>query len=70
MIIHDRRFSEVMEAYHVRTFAKPGNTGLAQMSEYRGETKNFQYDVSGVQAAKDGVLELPPNFSHRLRRIC
>jgi exopolysaccharide biosynthesis polyprenyl glycosylphosphotransferase len=42
MIIHNRRFSEIMEAYHVRTFAKPGITGLAQMSGYRGEAKNEQ----------------------------
>ena len=49
MIIHNRRFSEVMEEYHVRTFAKPGITGLAQMSGYRGEAKNDQ-DV--VERAK------------------
>ena len=49
MIIHNRRFSEVMQAYHVRTFAKPGITGLAQMSGYRGESKNDQ-DV--VERAK------------------
>jgi exopolysaccharide biosynthesis polyprenyl glycosylphosphotransferase len=49
MIIHNRRFSEVMQAYHVRTFAKPGITGLAQMSGYRGEAKNDQ-DV--VERAK------------------
>jgi lipopolysaccharide/colanic/teichoic acid biosynthesis glycosyltransferase len=49
MIIHNRRFSEVMEAYHVRTFAKPGITGLAQMSGYRGEAKNEE-DV--VERAK------------------
>jgi exopolysaccharide biosynthesis polyprenyl glycosylphosphotransferase len=42
MIIHNRRFSEVMREYHVRTFAKPGITGLAQMSGYRGEAKNDQ----------------------------
>ena len=40
MIIHNRRFSEVMQAYHVRTFAKPGITGLAQMNGYRGEAKD------------------------------
>ena len=49
MIIHNRRFSEVMREYHVRTFAKPGITGLAQMSGYRGEAKNDQ-DV--VERAK------------------
>ncbi len=42
MIIHNRRFSEIMDKYHVRTFAKPGITGLAQMSGYRGEAKNDQ----------------------------
>ena len=40
MIIHNRRFSDIMEKYHVRTFAKPGITGLAQMSGYRGEAKD------------------------------
>jgi exopolysaccharide biosynthesis polyprenyl glycosylphosphotransferase len=40
MIIHNRRFSEIMEKYHVRTFAKPGITGLAQTNGYRGEAKN------------------------------
>jgi len=49
MIIHNRRFSEIMEAYHVRTFAKPGITGLAQMSGYRGEAKN---DEDVVERAK------------------
>ena len=49
MIIHNRRFSEIMEAYHVRTFAKPGITGLAQMSGYRGEAKNDQDVVERAQ---------------------
>ena len=49
MIIHNRRFSEVMQAYHVRTFAKPGITGLAQMSGYRGEARS---DEDVVERAK------------------
>ena len=49
MIIHNRRFSEIMEKYHVRTFAKPGITGLAQMSGYRGEAKD---DKDVVERAK------------------
>ena len=40
MIIHNRQFSEIMDEYRVRTFAKPGITGLAQMSGFRGEAKN------------------------------
>jgi lipopolysaccharide/colanic/teichoic acid biosynthesis glycosyltransferase len=40
MIIHNRRFGEIMDQYHVRTFAKPGITGLAQVSGFRGEAKN------------------------------
>jgi exopolysaccharide biosynthesis polyprenyl glycosylphosphotransferase len=49
MIIHNRRFSEVMREYHVRTFAKPGITGLAQTKGYRGEAKS---DEDVVERAK------------------
>jgi lipopolysaccharide/colanic/teichoic acid biosynthesis glycosyltransferase len=38
--IHNRRFSQVVREYHCRTFAKPGITGLAQMSGYRGEVRD------------------------------
>jgi exopolysaccharide biosynthesis polyprenyl glycosylphosphotransferase len=40
MIIHNRRFNKILDKYHVRTFAKPGITGLAQISGYRGEAKD------------------------------
>ena len=49
MIIHNRIFSEIMEKYHVRTFAKPGITGLAQMNGFRGEAKD---DKDVVERAK------------------
>ena len=39
-IIHNRRFSEIVEGYHCRAFVKPGITGLAQISGYRGVMKN------------------------------
>jgi exopolysaccharide biosynthesis polyprenyl glycosylphosphotransferase len=65
MIIHNRKFSEVMEAYHVRTFAKPGITGLAQVSGYRGEAKD-EKDI--VERAKLDIQyiedwSLPRDFS-------
>ena len=41
-IIHNRRFSEIAEAFHCRTFVKPGITGLAQVQGYRGEMKSDQ----------------------------
>ena len=48
-VIHNRKFSEIMDQYHVRTFAKPGITGLAQTNGFRGEAKN-QEDV--IQRSK------------------
>jgi lipopolysaccharide/colanic/teichoic acid biosynthesis glycosyltransferase len=39
-IIYNRRFSEIVDEYNVRTRAKPGITGLAQISGYRSEPKD------------------------------
>jgi putative colanic acid biosynthesis UDP-glucose lipid carrier transferase len=47
--MHNRRFSEIVREYHCRTFAKPGITGLAQISGYRGEVRN---DVEIVERTK------------------
>jgi lipopolysaccharide/colanic/teichoic acid biosynthesis glycosyltransferase len=35
--IHNRRFSSIMNEYNVRTLAKPGVTGLAQISGFHGD---------------------------------
>ena len=43
-IIHNRRFSQVMQGYYCRAFVKPGITGLAQVSGYRGKMKT-DHDV-------------------------
>ena len=47
--IQNRRFSEIMDQYPVRTFAKPGITGLAQVSGYWGEPKD---DSDVAESAK------------------
>jgi len=39
MIVHNRRFAEVMASYHIRAFIRPGITGMAQVSGYRGEAR-------------------------------
>jgi exopolysaccharide biosynthesis polyprenyl glycosylphosphotransferase len=37
MLIHDRKFCEALQTYLVRSFVKPGITGLAQVRGLRGE---------------------------------
>ena len=46
MIVHNRRFTELMTSYQVRSFVKPGITGVAQVKGYRGEART-----------KEGILE-------------
>jgi exopolysaccharide biosynthesis polyprenyl glycosylphosphotransferase len=40
LIEHNQQFSRLMGNYHVRSFVKPGITGLAQVRGFRGEAQN------------------------------
>ncbi len=42
LVEHNRQFSRLMANYHIRTFVKPGITGLAQVWGYRGEARDSQ----------------------------
>lgn len=39
MIVHNRKFEEIMASYRLRAFIKPGITGFAQVNGYRGEAR-------------------------------
>ena len=45
---HDAIFSSIAHSYRVRAFIRPGITGLAQVSGYRGEARRSEEVVSRV----------------------
>lgn len=50
MVEHDGTFSKVAEMYRIRSFVKPGITGLAQVMGYRGEVKGINDVVDRVRS--------------------
>ena len=53
MRAHDNLFKLATNAYGVRGFIKPGMTGLAQVRDFRGETKTEQDMVDRLQSDLD-----------------
>ena len=41
MVAHTKEYSQLIEKYMVRHFVRPGMTGWAQVTGYRGETKDL-----------------------------
>ena len=41
MLKHTEMYSQIIDKYMVRHFAKPGITGYAQVTGFRGETKDL-----------------------------
>jgi exopolysaccharide biosynthesis polyprenyl glycosylphosphotransferase len=56
LIEHNQQFSRVLRHYHVRSFVKPGITGLAQVRGFRGEAQNSS-DVANRVACDLEYLE-------------
>ncbi|HEY6070541.1 MAG TPA: exopolysaccharide biosynthesis polyprenyl glycosylphosphotransferase [Chthoniobacterales bacterium] len=56
LIEHNHEFSKFMGNYHVRTFVKPGITGLAQVRGFRGEARNSS-DIENRVACDIEYLE-------------
>jgi putative colanic acid biosynthesis UDP-glucose lipid carrier transferase len=56
LIEHNEQFSQLMANYQVRTFVKPGITGLAQVRGYRGEAQTSK-DIQNRVACDIEYLE-------------
>ena len=56
LIEHNQQFSQLLGNYHVRSFVKPGITGLAQVRGFRGEAIN-NIDVENRVACDLEYLE-------------
>jgi putative colanic acid biosynthesis UDP-glucose lipid carrier transferase len=50
LVEHNQQFAEVIAEYHIRTFIKPGITGLAQVRGFRGEARTPEDIAARLQS--------------------
>lgn len=50
LVKHNKQFAEVIAQYHLRTFIKPGITGLAQVRGFRGEARTPEDIAARLQS--------------------
>jgi lipopolysaccharide/colanic/teichoic acid biosynthesis glycosyltransferase len=50
LIEHNEQFAEVLSEYRIRTFVKPGMTGLAQVRGFRGEASTRESIAARLQS--------------------
>jgi len=50
LVEHNDKFAELLSNYHIRTFVKPGMTGLAQVRGFRGEAANREDIAARLQS--------------------
>jgi putative colanic acid biosynthesis UDP-glucose lipid carrier transferase len=58
-VAHDQYYGQMLPAYHLRFHARPGITGLAQISGFRGEVQ----DIAHMQARVAHDLDYIANWS-------
>jgi len=62
LVRHNERFARVMAGYHLRTFVKPGITGLAQVRGFHGEA----HTAEDIQARLQSDMVYLENWSSPL----
>jgi putative colanic acid biosynthesis UDP-glucose lipid carrier transferase len=50
LVEHDKKFAELLSEYRIRSFVKPGITGLAQVRGFRGEATTRENIVARLQS--------------------
>lgn len=59
LLLHNEGFARVMSGYHLRTFVKPGITGLAQVRGFHGEANT----IEDIQARLQSDMVYLENWS-------